>query len=179
MNTKSEFHIIVLADGTNKIYLTILIREYLKIFFKEKCFWKKYLCSRRVALSTWKAKFWPCQNGLRMTLQVPLMGSSRQLILCWPRQPRIILENKGHPGSPHSTSAEFSAHRPYELCPPCKASFKGPARKQEELPCYFLPRNERSPRFSLQWRMAGSGSESFHREEEEASLEIWVLFQTC
>lgn len=68
-----EFYMTALTDGTNKINLALLIREYLKVCFEQKIFEKKCLRFWRVAVSPWKAEsLWSCRAG-------------------WPAGPQLLL----------------------------------------------------------------------------------------
>lgn len=83
---------IALTDGTNKINLAILIREYLKVCLEQEFCKKKCLCFWRVAVSPWKAKMlWLYRVGLQTELQFPLMLPSQALRA-------DLYTSKGHPG---------------------------------------------------------------------------------
>lgn len=92
LTQKSEFYMIALTDGTNKINLAILIREYLKVCLEQEFCKKKCLCFWRVAVSPWKAKMlWLHRVGLQTELQFPLMLPSQALRA-------DLYTSKGHPG---------------------------------------------------------------------------------
>lgn len=107
----TEFYMIALTDGTNKINLAILIREYLKVCFELEIFLEEMLMlleSGSEPLKSWKSLIvlsW-IANRVKVSSHAPFPG-----ICSWPIQKQ---------GSSCSwMSIEFSVHRPSELCPHC------------------------------------------------------------
>ena len=102
---------IALTDGTNKINLAILIREYLKVCFEQEIFSEErfmFLESGSEPLKSWKSLIvlsW-IANRVTVSSHAPFRG-----ICSWPIQKQ---------GSFCSwMSIEFSVHRPSELWPHC------------------------------------------------------------